>query len=256
MPRFAANLSMLYTEHAFPDRFAAAASDGFAGVEVQFPYDFPAPDVRARLDEHGLAMVLMNTPPGDARAGDRGLAAVPGREAEFRRAFEQALAYAEAVGAERLHVMAGCLRPDVPREAHRAAFIANLDWALANVPAGGPQLVIEPINPRDMPGYFLNLQADAHAICAELGGGRLKVQMDLYHCQVVEGDLETKLRQYIGGVGHIQVAGVPQRHEPDIGEVNFAHLFRVIDELGYAGWVGAEYRPSGATRAGLGWRAR
>jgi hydroxypyruvate isomerase len=255
MPRFAASLSMLYTEHAFMDRVAAAAADGFTGVEVQFPYDHPAPELRARLDDHALALVLINTPPGDVHAGERGLAALPGREADFRREFERALAHAEVLGAERLHVMAGCMQAGTPREAHHATFVSNLDWALTTMAGRGPLLVIEPINPRDMPGYFLNRQADAHAICAALGSARIKVQMDLYHCQVVEGDLEMKLRQYIDGIGHIQVAGVPQRHEPHLGEVNFAYLFRLIDDLGYDGWVGAEYRPLAGTRAGLGWRA-
>ncbi len=254
MPRFAASLSMLYQEHALPGRFAAAAADGFTGVEVQFPYDHPADALRVRLDASALALVLINTPPGDARAGERGLAALPGREADFRREFERALLYAEALGAERLHVMAGCMLAGVPREAHHATFVANLDWALTTMAGRGPLLVIEPINLRDMPGYFLNRQADAHAICGELGSAHIKVLMDLYHCQVMEGDLATKLRQYIGGVGHIQVAGVPQRQEPHVGEVDFAHLFRLIDELGYDGWVGAEYRPSGATSAGLAWR--
>lgn len=257
MPKLAANLSWMYTEHDFLDRFEAAARDGFRGVEFLYPYDIPAAEIRARLDAHGLTPVLFNTAPGDAALGERGLASLPGREADFRRAFAEALAYADAIGNRRLHVLAGCLLPGRSRDEHRATYVRNLAWAARQAGSRELRLLVEPINPRDIPGFFLNRQDEAHAICAEvaelIGPRRVQVQMDLYHCQIVEGDLATKLRQYIRGVGHIQVAGVPERHEPDVGEVNYMYLFTLLDELGYDGWVAGEYRPRGATSAGLDW---
>ena len=253
MPRFAANLSMMYQEHAFPDRFGAAAKDGFKGVEFLFPYAYPAAELRARLTEHGLTQALFNGPPGDWEAGERGLASLPGRESEFRNSVQTALEYARVLGNERLHLMAGLIRPGEDRALHRATYVRNLDYAAREAAAAGVTVVIEPINTRDIPGFFLNRQDEAHAVCAEIGAANLKVQMDFYHCQIVEGDLAMKLRKYIGGVGHIQIAGVPERHEPDLGEINYPYLFRLMDELGYAGWVGCEYRPAAGTSAGLGW---
>ncbi len=253
MPRFAANLSMMYQEHAFLDRFGAAAKDGFKAVEFLFPYAFAAADMRARLTECGLTLALFNGPPGNWDAGERGLAALPGREGEFRKSVATALEYARALGNDRVHLMAGLVEPGGERARYRETYVRNLACAAKDAAAAGVTVVIEPINTRDMPGFFLNCQDEAHAICAEVGAGNLKVQMDFYHCQIVEGDLATKLRKYIAGVGHIQIAGVPERHEPDQGEINYPYLFRLIDDLGYAGWVGCEYRPRGATSAGLGW---
>ncbi|KQP12307.1 2-oxo-tetronate isomerase [Pseudorhodoferax sp. Leaf267] len=255
MPRFAANLSMMYTEHAFLDRFAAAARDGFQGVEFLFPYAWPAQELAGRLAAHGLQQVLFNAPPGDFDAGERGLAALPGREAQFRAGFEQALAYADALQCPRLHVMAGLVAADGNRDRMQATYVENLRWAAGLARAAGRHVLIEPINGRDMPGYFLQRQDQAHAVVAAVADAGLQVQMDLYHCQIVEGDLEMKMRQYLptGHVGHFQIAGVPARHEPDVGEVNFPHLMRVMDALGYAGWVGCEYRPAAGTSAGLGW---
>ena len=255
MPRFAANLSMMYNEHAFLDRFGAAAKDGFRGVEFLFPYAFAAADIRARLDTHGLTQALFNLPPGNWEAGERGLASLPGREAEFRAALDTALSYARVLGNDRLHAMAGLIRPDQDRARHRATYLQNLAIAAREAASLGITIVIEPINTRDIPGFFLNRQDEAHAICAEVGAPNLKVQMDFYHCQIVEGDLAMKLRQYIGGVGHIQIAGVPERHEPDLGEINYPYLFALMDEVGYAGWVGCEYRPKAGTSEGLGWFA-
>jgi hydroxypyruvate isomerase len=258
MPRFAANLSFLYGEHAFAERFAAAARDGFRAVEFAFGYDFDRHDLAARLAAHGLQQVLINAPPGDLNAGERGLAGLPGREADFRRGLlDQALPYAQALRCERVHVMAGVLPPGAERMAHRAAFVANLAWAAAQAASAGIELLIEPINTRDIPGYLLNRQDEAHAIVAEVGAPNLKVQMDLYHCQIVEGDVAMKLRQYLptGRVGHLQVAGVPQRHEPDEGELYHPYLFALIDELGYNGHIGCEYRPAAGTSAGLSWLA-
>ena len=253
MPKFAANLSMMYQEHAFLERFGAAAKDGFKAVEYLFPFEHPAATIRARLDEHGLTQALFNGPPGDWAAGERGLASLPGREDEFKRGVATALEYARVLGNDRVHLMAGLIRPGEDRALHRATYVSNLAYAAREAAASGLTVVIEPINTRDIPGFFLNRQDEAHAICAEIGAPNLKVQMDFYHCQIVEGDLAMKLRKYIAGVGHVQIAGVPERNEPDVGEVNYPYLFRLLDELGYAGWVGCEYRPKAGTSAGLGW---
>lgn len=267
MPRFAANLSMLYNEHAFLDRFAAAAADGFRGVEYLFPYDFAAADIAQRLQDHGLQQVLFNAPPGDWAAGERGLACLPGREAEFRAGFAQALDYAQALNCPRIHVMAGLTPTGAERAALQATYEANLAWAADMAGTAGRDVLIEPINTRDIPGFFLNRQDEAHRVVQAIGLPNLKVQFDLYHCQIVEGDVAMKIRQYLptGRVGHFQIAGVPMRHEPDLGELNHPYLFGVIDEVsaacGWEGWVGCEYRPargavSGGTSAGLEWLQR
>ncbi len=257
MPRLAANLSMMYQEHEFLDRFAAAARDGFKGVEFLFPFDFPAAEIRSRLDANGLTQALFNCPPGDWAKGERGLGSLPGREDEFRRTFGRALEYADALGNRRLHVMAGLVQPGRSREEHRATYVKNLAWAAGQLGTRDLVLVIEPINTRDIPGFFLNRQDEAQAICRDAaaiaGPGKVKVQMDFYHCQIVEGDLAMKFRQHAGEVGHIQVAGVPERHEPDVGEINYPYLFKLIDESGYDGWIGCEYRPRSGTTQGLGW---
>ena len=253
MPKLAANLSMMYQEHPFLDRFGAAAKDGFKAVEFLFPYEYPAADVKARLGDAGLVLALFNAPPGNWGAGERGLSSLPGREEEFRRGVATALDYARALGNQRLHVMAGLIQPGEDRARHRAVYLANLAYAAKQAASLGITVVIEPINTRDIPGFFLNRQDEAHEICAEVGAPNLKVQFDLYHCQIVEGDLAMKLRKYMAGTGHIQIAGVPERHEPDVGEINYPYLFGVMDELGYDGWVGCEYRPRGETSAGLGW---
>ena len=253
MPRFAANLSMLYNEHAFLDRFAAAAADGFKAVEFLFPYEHPAAELAARLKAHCLQQVLFNAPPGDWAAGERGTACLPGREAEFRDGVLRALDYARALDCPRIHLMAG-LAPDGADHARlRATYLANLTWAAAQ--ARDIHFLIEPINTRDIPRFFLNRQDDAHAIVIETGAPNLKVQMDLYHCQIVEGDLAKKIELYLptGRVGHFQIAGVPERQEPDVGEINHPYLFDLIDRLGWDGWIGCEYRPRAGTSAGLGW---
>jgi len=259
MPRFAANLSMLYNEHPFLERFAAAAADGFAAVEYLFPYAHQATELAARLRDSHLQQVLFNGPPGDWERGERGTACLPGREDEFRRGIEQALGYATTLGCPRVHVMAGLVPPGTERAALRATYLANLAWAAAQAAPHGIDILIEPINTRDIPGFFLNRQDTAHEVVAEVGAANLKVQMDLYHCQIVEGDLAKKIEKYLpgGAVGHLQIAGVPERHEPDLGEINHPYLFELIDRLGYGGWIGCEYRPRiatpGGTSAGLGW---
>jgi hydroxypyruvate isomerase len=253
MPRFAANLTMMYQEHPFLERFSAAARDGFKGVEFLFPYEHAAADIKARLDALDLVLALFNGPPGNWDAGERGLASLPGREDEFKRSIATALEYAAVLGNERLHVMAGLISPGDDRARHRDTYLRNLEYAAQQAKPAGITVVIEPINTRDIPGFFLNRQDEAHAICAEVGAPNLKVQMDLYHCQIVEGDLAVKLEKHFAGVGHIQIAGVPERHEPDAGEINYPYLFGLMDRLGYAGWVGCEYRPRAGTSAGLGW---
>ena len=255
---------MLYAELDFLDRFEAAAEDGFKAVEYLFPYAYPSRELAARLKAHGLQQVLFNAPPSDWDQGERGLACLPGREAEFRRGITQALDYAAALECPRLHVMAGLLPADVASEALRPTYIANLRWAAAEAAKQGVDVLIEPINTRDIPRFFLNRQDDAHALIADIGAPNVKVQFDLYHCQIVEGDVAMKIRQYLptGRVGHFQIAGVPGRHEPDLGELNYSYLFKVIDEVAqqcnWSGWVGCEYRPlrglaPGATSTGLDW---
>ncbi|MGH8714502.1 MAG: 2-oxo-tetronate isomerase [Casimicrobiaceae bacterium] len=255
MPRFAANLSFLFTEVPFVDRFAAAAQAGFRAVEFAFGYDYPANELAARVRDNGLAQVLINAPPGNWAAGDRGLAALPGREHEFAAAMVTALRYAQALSCPRVHVMAGVAPWDDSerRARHRSTFVRNLRYAAREAAAQGIELSIEPINQRDVPAYFLTTQAEAHAICEEVGAANLRVQMDLYHAQIVEGDLSEKLRRWLPQIGHIQIAGVPGRHEPDVGEVNYYALFALLDELGYEGWVGCEYRPLHGTVVGLRW---
>ena len=273
MPRFAANLSMMFTEMPFLDRFEAAAKDGFTAVEYLFPYAFAKEELVERLQANNLQQVLFNAPPGGTDAasidrawngGDKGITCIPGREDEFRAGVALALDYAQALGCPRIHLMAGLLPAGVSREAAQRTYVANLRWAAAEAARYGRDVLIEPINTRDIPGFFLNRQDQAHALVAEVGASNIKVQMDLYHCQIVEGDVAMKIRQYLptGRVGHFQIAGVPERHEPDIGEVNYPYLFGVIDEVaaqcGWDGWIGCEYKPKrggqpGGTSAGLGW---
>jgi hydroxypyruvate isomerase len=253
MPKFAANLTMMFNEVPFPQRFAAAAKAGFAAVEFLFPFDYPPAEVARWLQEAGLKNALFNMPPGDWAAGERGVASLPGREEEFRAGVARAIEYARALGTPSIHAMAGLLPSGADRKRHREVFVANLRHAAKTLAGEGLTLLIEPINSRDIPGYFLNTQAEAHAIREEVGQPNLKVQMDFYHAQIVEGDLSVTLRKHIAHIGHVQIASVPDRHEPDEGEIDYRHIFRLLDELGYPGWVGCEYRPRGRTEDGLGW---
>jgi 2-dehydrotetronate isomerase len=253
MPKFAANLTMMYNEHDFMDRFAVAAKDGFSGVEFLFPYSLVVGEIQARLRDNNLTQVLFNCPPGDWVAGERGIASLPGREEEFKRSIERALGYAHVLGNTRLHVMAGLIRDGQDKVRHLEVYLRNLDYAARQAALHGITILIEPINTRDMPGYFLNRQDEAHAICREINASNLKVQFDLYHCQIVEGDVAMKMSRDIAGIGHMQIAGVPERHEPDTGELNYPYLFHLMDDLGYGGWVGCEYRPKAGTSDGLGW---
>ena len=269
MPKFAANLSMLYPELDFLDRsgfdrFAAAAQDGFKGVEFLFPYAYAKEDVAARLTQNGLQQVLFNAPPGDWDAGERGMACLPGREAQFQAGIALALDYADALACPRLHVMAGLIPEGATCESLTSTYINNIRYAAKAAAKQGVDVLIEPINMRDIPGFFLNRQDHAHQLIEAIGEPNVKVQFDLYHCQIVEGDVVMKIKKYLptGRVGHFQIAGVPMRHEPDVGELNYDYIFDVIDEVsqecGWNGWMGCEYRPArGAvqdgTSDGLGW---
>lgn len=256
MPRFAANLTLMFTEYPFLDRFAAAADAGFPAVECLFPYDHPADSVAARLAAHGLDLVLFNMPPGDWAAGERGLAALPGRFDDVARGVETALAYARATGTRRLHLMAGLAgrRDPAASQAYRRA----LRHAAGRLAAEGLDLLIEPISPRAMPGYHLDDVDAAAALVMELqaeGLANLRLQFDLFHAQILHGDVTTRLARLLSLVGHVQTASVPDRAEPGTGELNDAFVFRELDRLGYAGFVGCEYNPRAGTRAGLGWFA-
>lgn len=256
MPKLAANLSMMFQEVGFLDRFGAAAAAGFTGVEYLFPYDFPAPEVAARLQQHRLTQALFNLPPGDWGKGERGLAALPGREDEFRAGVERGLEYAAATGCRQLHAMAGVWPAGRDRREGREVYVANIRHAAGRAAPRGVNILIEPVNTRDIPGFYLNTTTDALPILEEVGRDNVRLQLDLYHCQIMEGDLAKHVRTLAGRYTHVQIAGVPDRHEPDQGEVNFTYLLDLLDEVGYTGWVGLEYRPAADTRAGLGWARR
>jgi hydroxypyruvate isomerase len=261
MPRFAANISTLYPEHPLLDRIGAAARDGFAAIEVQSPYGEGASELRRALDDARTTLVLMNAPQGDMDAGERGLAALPGREADFEASIAAAVDYARTVEAPRVHVMSGKPAADTdPAEAERV-FVRNLRHACAAFAPHGIRVMIEPINTRDMPGYFLTTPEQAEAIIALVGANGPALQFDVYHAQIMVGDVSRRIERLFPRIGHVQVAGVPDRHEPDSGEVDYPAVFRRLDRLGYAGWVGCEYRPArgaspGGTSAGLGWMRR
>ena len=249
MPRFAANLSLMFTEWDFLDRFAVAADHGFRGVELQFPYDYEPEAIRQRLEAARLELVLINAPPGDFAAGDRGLAALPDRFDEFRASMARAMIYAEHLSPKGVHVMAGIAPARDPKA--RAAYLAALAYAADRL--DGFDVLIEPINGRDMPGYFLNDFDAAAAIIAELGRPQVKLQFDIYHRQILHGDVLSGLQALMPIVGHIQIASVPTRAEPNSGELNDDRVLGRLDALGYSGYVGCEYRPAKSTVAGLEW---
>ena len=257
MPRFAANLSFLFPDLPFLERFGAAAACGFKAVEYLFPYDHPPERIVELLRGNGLEQALFNMPPGDWDKGERGIAALPGREEEFAAGVGRALDYARALGCPRVHAMAGILPSGVSREAAERTFVANLGRAVDRAAAHGITVQIEPINDRvDMPGYFLTRADQAMAVIEQVPG--LKLQYDLYHQQIMAGDLTGTLRRHFAAISHIQIAGVPGRTEPDTGEIAYDVLFGELDSRGFEGWVGCEYRPRrgtepGGTRAGLGW---
>jgi 2-dehydrotetronate isomerase len=252
MPRFNANLSWLFQEKPFPDRFAAAANAGFTGIEILFPYDQPASEIRSALQANGQELVLMNAPPGNFGAGERGLAALPGREKDFRQTFGEALDYAATLDCRRIHVMSGIPGGAALALVHRT-FLTNLEYALGKVENSDFSILIEPINTRDIPGYYLSTVEQADDILQELSHPALKIQFDWYHAQIMGGDLARRTERYFAKIGHFQLAGVPDRAEPDRGEVNYPYLFHLVDSFHYDGWIGCEYRPSGRTEEGLGW---
>ena len=256
MLRFCANLGFLFGEVPFPERFDAAARAGFTGVEYAAPYDYPASELRARLIGAGLAQVLINSPAGNRAAGERGMACLPGREAAFRDGVAQALDYATALDCNLVHVMAGVPPQDLAANTAAALYAANLAWAAEKALAAGVRLVIEPLNPRDAPGYLLRTQEQGAAIVAAIGRDRLGLQFDIYHCQTAQGDVTRRLEALMPVIDHIQLADVPGRHEPGTGEIGWEYVFRRIDALGYAGWIGCEYNPLSDTVAGLTWRQR
>ncbi len=256
MIRLAANLSTLCTELPFIDRLAAAASAGFRGVECQFPYAVPAEEVAGQLRRHSLEFVLFNTPPGDVAAGERGIAGLSGREEEFRESFEHALRFATATGCPRLHVMAGLLPPGADAARQREVFTKNLAAAADSAVKHGVQLLVEPINTRvDVPGYLIDSTAAALACIAAANRPNIALQFDVYHLQIMEGDLARRFVQLLPGIGHVQIADNPGRHEPGTGEINFPWLLARFESLGYTGWIGCEYLPATDTLAGLGWAA-
>ena len=253
MPKFAANLSMMFNEHDFPNRFAAAAKAGFDAVEFLFPYDYSPAEVAQWHKENNLKNVLFNLPPGDWAAGERGIAALPGREAEFRAGVAKAVEYALALGTPQLHMMAGLVPAGSDMAIHRKTYFENMKFAAQALAKHNLNLLLEPINTRDMPGYFLNTQVQAHELRVESGEPNVKVQMDFYHAQIMEGDLAETFKKYFKDIGHTQIASVPKRNEPDNGEVNYPYLYQLLDEMGYEGYVGCEYRPKGKTEDGLAW---
>ncbi len=251
MPRFAANLSMMFNEVPFLDRFDAAAKAGFTAVEFLFPYDHPAEAVGERLRRNGLTQALFNLPPGNWEAGEKGFAALPDRFADLQQSVQTALPYAQATGVKRLHLMAGIAKRSDPQAV--AAFHKSVVWAAEFLQPHGLDVVIEPINPRNVPGYFLNDFGFARDLILELQIPNLKLQFDIYHCQIIHGDVTMRLREMMPIIGHIQIASVPSRNEPDGEELNYPFLFGELDRLGYSGFVGCEYNPRGRTTDGLGW---
>jgi hydroxypyruvate isomerase len=253
VPRFSANLSMLYTELPFMERFAAAAADGFRAVEYVGAYGVDPTTIAATLRAHGLTQALFNFPAGDWAAGDRGIACHPHRVDEFRRSVDTAITYAEATQCTRLNCLAGITPPGEDRSRVEDVLVSNLAYAAPILAEAGIQLLLEPINPIDMPGYLINSTDNFERISTAVGHANLYLQYDFYHMQVVQGDLLRTFERLQSRIGHVQIADNPGRHEPGTGEINYANIFRVLDEAGYSGWVGAEYRPLRDTRSGLSW---
>jgi len=256
MPNFAANLSMMFGEWEFLDRFAAAAACGFRAVEYLFPYAYDRTDLQARLAANGLEQVLFNAAEGDWDQGERGIAGLPGREGDFRRAIDTALSYATALGCRRIHVMAGLRPQDAEVERCRDVLVANLAWASGMARSAGVMLLLEPLNPHDFPGYLIDTAAAARSVISAVDSGAVGLQFDVYHAQMTQGRLLDTLDAHWRDIRHVQISGVPGRHEPDaLQEINFARLFAELDARNYDGWVGCEYRPRGETVAGLSWAA-
>ncbi len=255
MPRFAASLMMLFTEAPLGERFAMARRAGFRGVECQLPYSLSADDIARRLDATGLEMILLNAPAGDWDGGERGFAALPGREDDFRRSLERGLAYARALNCSRLHVLAGIIPPGTDRADAERTYVANLRVAAARAAADNVRILIEPLNITDAPGYFLNRMDQAAAILRSVDHPNVWLQYDIYHARMTGEPLAETFSAHFARIAHIQVAGVPGRHEPIPSDIPYADLFKLIDDSGYGGWIGCEYRPRAGTNEGLGWFA-
>ncbi len=253
MPKLAANLSMLFPQIDFLDRFAAAARAGFRYVEYQYPYHWQPAEIAARARDAGVQVVLHNMPRGEAERSEHGTACLPGREARFREDLERAVQYARAVGCTRLHCMAGVAPPQADRNALQAAYVANLKYAAGRLQAEGMQVLIEPLSARTVAGYFLSGSEHAARTLDEVGAANVLIQYDVFHMQVMEGNLAASIERLLARIGHVQIADVPGRHEPGSGEINFDFLLRHLDAIGYSGWVGCEYNPQGDTAEGLKW---
>ena len=253
MPRFCANLTLLYNEHDFLDRFEAAAKSGFRGVEYLFPYPYPKEQLAERLEKHRLTQVLHNLPAGDWAKGERGMACLPGRVGEFQEGVGRAIDYAKALGCTQVNCLAGISPKDVAPEKLRETFVANLRFAAERLKTAGIKLLIEPCNTRDIPGFYLNHTEQAIDIIRDVGSDNLFLQYDIYHMQIMEGDLAPTIERQLKRIAHMQLADHPGRNEPGTGEINYPFLFGFIDRLGYDGWIGCEYRPKTTTIEGLGW---
>lgn len=253
MPRFCANLTMLFNEVDFLDRFEKAARAGFKGVECLFPYAWEKERLAERLAAHGLVQVLHNLPAGDWNAGERGIACLPGREAEFQEGVGRAIEYARALKCPQLNCLAGLTPRNAPADEVRRTLLANLRFAAAALAKHGIRLLVEALNDKDVPGFHLVRTADVLALLAEVGHPNVFVQYDVYHMQIMEGNLVQTIRSNLGQIAHIQIADTPGRHEPGTGEINYPNLFQAIDAAGYKGWIGCEYRPAGQTEDGLKW---
>ena len=253
MPQFAANLTMLFNEYPFMERFEQAAKSGFKAVEFLFPYAYSAHEIRQQLDKNNLRLVLHNFPPGDWDEGERGIACLPDRVEEFQAGVSKAIEYAKALSVNQLNCLAGIAPEGVELGLLRKTFIANLKYAAAELKKTNIKLLIEPINTFDIPGFYLSKTEQALDILNEVGSDNLYIQYDIYHAQRMEGELSKTLEKNITKIAHIQLADNPGRHEPGTGEINYAYLFKLIDKIGYAGWIGCEYKPSNQTESGLGW---
>jgi len=252
VPKFCANLTLLFNEFEFLDRFDAAARAGFRGVEIQFPYAWDAAVVAERARAAGVEIVLFNLPAGDWAGGERGIACLPSRMSEFRDGVARGIDYARATGCRRLNVVSGIVPPKLQERTLRETFVSNLRFASEELARAGLSLVIEPINTRTIPGIYLRYSGQALALIDE-AGAKAALQYDIFHMQIMEGDLAKTIEANIGRIGHMQVADVPDRHEPGTGEISYAYLFDLVDRLGYEGWIGAEYHPAHGTLTGLGW---
>lgn len=255
MPKFAANLTMLFNEVPFLERFEKAANNGFTAVEFLFPYAFDAQEIRDRLTRHALTLVLHNLPAGDWEAGERGIACHPDRVHEFREGVAKAITYATALGVGQLNCLAGKTPSGVPADVLRKTFVENLRFAASELKKAGLKLLIEPINTFDIPGFYLSGTQQALSIMDEVGADNLFLQYDIYHMQRMEGELAASMQRHLPRIAHLQLADNPGRNEPGTGEINYAFLFQFIDKIGYSGWIGCEYKPATTTEAGLGWRS-